>query len=154
MRTTRFVKAILATLLLASVAPAFASDDNFLGSETPGAAVLSGFRSKHLNSKSNFRENNEGIGIRTTEGYALGYYKNSDFHDSVYVGREFQWKVVGPLYVGMTAGLLSGYRRSVFPFLLPEVLLKTEYLEVAATVMPPLGQQSPAAIAAQVRIRF
>lgn len=125
----------------------------------PGQAVLSGFVSKHLTDNylnkatgQGYNENNYGIGYRSETGYTIGIYKNSIRKDSVYVGREFQWQVAGPVHVGLMVGAVSGYQ-NVMPIVLPELILKNKIGELAMTIIPNVTHVD-AAVALQLRIRF
>lgn len=116
-------------------------------------AVFSGFVSSHIKPKRDYNEDNYGIGARAREGWFLGYYRNSVDRDSLYAGREWQWKLAGPLHVGLLAGAVTGYRHSVAPYLIPELVLAGRRMELALVAVPPMAGVSPV-IAAQLRLPF
>lgn len=129
----------------------------------PGRAVLTGFISSHLNAAAHerkmgmaYNENNQGIGIRLGDGVFFGYYENSYFKDSFYAGKEFQWRLKGPVHVGITAGAVSGYGHiglALQPYVLPELVLKFRPLELALTAIPKT-KKTPMTVAAQLRVPF
>lgn len=135
-----------AALLAALVAPAVAAD----------VTLLSGFISRH--SSPGYHESNHGIGIRIDSGdwagYAIGTYRNSLDRQTVYVAKEWQWHVAGPLSVGVIAGGATGYRFAITPAVLPEVVLRVGRVEAALVVQPFELRESPAFVAAQLRYSF
>lgn len=143
-------------LVLAFIGATFTQAHAFERVE-PGRAVLSGFVSKHLSGEymdkaRGYNEDNYGVGFRSETGYTIGIYKNSIHKDSVYIGREFQWKLYGPLHAGVVVGAVSGYG-DVMPILLPELIIKTKIVEVGMTIIPRVPHVD-AAIALQLRLRF
>lgn len=128
----------------------------FVCASASAQTLLSGFVSHHF--RGEFCESNPGIGVRLDSGawagWAAGAFRNSLCRTSVYVGREWQWKVAGPLHVGVIAAVATGYRWAITPAPLPEIVLRFEHFEAALVVQPLNIEQSPAFIAAQVRYRF
>lgn len=120
-------------------------------------AVLSGFESRHLDSRDELNPHNPGIGIRFADGYALGAYYNSINRESVYLGREWQWRLVGntdaSLNVGAVAGIVSGYKGGLHPLLVPEVVATFRRLE-AALILVPHTTETPATFSLQLRWHF
>jgi hypothetical protein len=126
--------------------------------------VMTGFVSKHapcVNQSPNglstpcYNERNTGLGFRANSGgwsgYSVGFYRNTFDRTSVYVGKEWQRQIVGPLYVGLFAGGVTNYGRPITPFVLPEVILKFDPVE-AALLVQPFGEGRAAAL--QLRYSF
>lgn len=114
-------------------------------------AVLSGFVSHHMGTERPYNEHNYGLGYRHSSGLVGGYYRNSNDNDSLYIGHESRWSLSSHLDVGAVAGVVTGYRYSVIPFLLPELVAKAGSLEVALTYAPRVSDVIPALFAVQAR---
>ena len=87
------------------------------------ASALAGTVGLHLGSvhlpKKDFNNVNPGIYYRWDNGATLGTFYNSERRQSVYAGWSWQWG-----WAGLTAGAITGYRRSaVLPLLAPSVKL-------------------------------
>lgn len=80
-----------------------------------------------------------------------GYYRNSVRRDSFYAAHESQWAVADNFRVGLIAGVVAGYRYSVIPFVLPEVVTRAGPLELALTYVPHVPGVLPALVAVQAR---
>ncbi|PLK49983.1 hypothetical protein C0V76_06135 [Uliginosibacterium sp. TH139] len=131
-------------------------------------AIASGFQSKHMvdDPSYEYNENNKGIGFRTPGGWTAGGYYNSIRRYSVYAGREYQWRLFGPdwmrLHAGVVLGGVSGYEdgiqiggveHGIHLAVLPELVLRMPYLE-AALIYIPSASKTPATLAGQLRIAF
>lgn len=118
--------------------------------------LLSGFISKHASG--DYCETNPGLGLRADSGpwsgWSAGAYRNSLCRTSVYLAKEWQWQVAGPLHVGVIAGAVTGYRYPVVPAVLPELVVRFGRVEAAVLLQPLDLEQSPAFVATQLRIRF
>lgn len=119
-------------------------------------SVTSGFVSKHADD--GYNERNNGIGFRMDSGdwsgWGIGTYKNSLARQTVYVAKEWQWHVAGPVSVGAIAGLATGYNYVVIPAVLPEIVFRVDVLELALIAQPLNLEDSPAFVALQVRLHF
>lgn len=118
--------------------------------------LLTGFVSRH--DTGHYREANTGIGVRLDsgplQGWAAGTYRNSLDRQSVFVAREWQRQVAGPLYVGAIAGVATGYRWALAPIVMPELVLHVGRVEVAVFVQPLQLKESPRFVAMQLRFSF
>jgi hypothetical protein len=78
--------------------------------------------------------NNFGLAYKFDSGYAVGVYRNSQYHTSVYGGKEFMYN----RYMGVFLGAVTGYENSaIFPF--AAALLKmpiTEKTNAVLSVIP------------------
>ena len=120
---------------------------------SPAAAevqLLTGFISKH--SSGQYNERNHGLGLKVN-GYAVGWYRNSEYTGSWYAVREWQWG--GALKAGVVAGIVTGYRKvQVMPVVAPTVSLTVGRTEVLFMAMPSVvGGAAAVAVQARWRIR-
>ena len=143
--------AMLGAALVASCSPSPAAAQDL------GVSVLSGFVSRHAGSVA-YNERNNGIGLRIDTGrlagWAIGGYRNSINRDTVYIVREWQRPVAGPLAVGVAAGGATGYHKPIVPVVMPELVARFDVLEIALMVQPLHVEQTPAFVALQFRVRF
>lgn len=116
-------------------------------------ALVSGFVSQHINTQQKYNENNYGVGYRFGGADVIvGYYKNSEYNDSVYAAYEARWKLTEHVHVGVIAGAVTGYKRAaVLPVVLPEAVVQLGGLEVALTYAPKVDKTMPAFTAVQFR---
>lgn len=117
-------------------------------------AVVSGFESWHSHNRDDLNPHNAGIGLRLPDGYTVGAYHNSIRRESVYAGREWQWRLVGDdrfhLNVGGVLGAVTGYKGGVHPLAVAEVVVVTGRLETAV-VFVPRTTKNPITLALQLR---
>ncbi len=165
---------LAAVMLLLSCAAAQAAEDGVLSflsdlnrsKESLGYAVASGFRSQHMSTRVDYNENNRGVGIRIPGGWTTGGYYNSIRRYSVYAGREYQWRLLGPDWLqvraGGVVGVVSGYedgirtggvKHGIHLMALPELVLAGPHVELAMLYIPS-ATKTPATLAAQLRITF
>lgn len=144
MRSLKFLAAL--ALLASSTAHA-----QFLDRVDLKPAIVSGFVSHHINVKKDFNENNYGIGYRDDSGVLIGYYRNSEYRNSVYAVYEARWKLTDNLHMGVLAGGVTGYRWAVTPLVLPELALQAGRVELAVTYIPKVPDHTPALVALQAR---
>lgn len=144
MRSLKFLAAL--AVLASSAAHA-----EFLDRVDLKPAVVSGFVSHHINVKKDFNENNYGVGYRDASGVLVGYYRNSEYRNSVYAVYEARWKLTDNLHMGVLAGGVTGYRWAVTPLVLPELALQVGRVELATTYIPKIEGHTPALVALQAR---
>ncbi|MEN3112564.1 hypothetical protein ACFONG_01135 [Uliginosibacterium paludis] len=132
-----------------------------------GWTVASGFRSHHLDRQAHLNERNEGLGLRSPEGWTAGAYYNSYRRYSTYAGREYQWRMAGgdslQLRIGTILGGISGYRgglhlhanvtHGIHLMALPELIVAVPHAELAMMFIPS-ESKTPATLAAQLRVSF
>jgi hypothetical protein len=145
----RTLKTLAVLAVLASSAGAHAE---FLDRVDLKPAIVSGFVSHHIDVKKQFNENNYGIGYRFDDSDVIvGYYRNSEYRNSVYATYEARWKLTDNLHAGVIAGAVTGYKWAVTPLVLPELVLQVGRMELAATYIPKIEGQTPALTALQAR---
>lgn len=75
--------------------------------------------SKHFQgSWNNF---NPGIYAKLNNGITFGTYYNSERKQSFYAGKTFSKNLTNNLEIAVTAGVISGYNKTVLPLVLPTV---------------------------------
>lgn len=115
-------------------------------------ALVSGFVSHHIAPKQKFNEDNCGIGYRFADSDVIvGYYRNSEYRNSICATYEARWELTDNLHAGVLAGAVTGYRWAVTPLVLPEVVVRVGRIELAATYIPKIDGHTPALTALQAR---
>lgn len=89
-----------------------------VGASAPSFALTMGLHIGSWHSNSIYNNINPGIYI-SKNNYVIGTYHNSIKRQSFYAGYNFQYK-----NVGITTGLITGYREKVLPFIFPSVKYK------------------------------
>lgn len=82
---------------------------------------------------------NPGIGLRLPyPGYSLGFgaYRNSLERTTAYAGAEKSIAQIGPARLRLAAGLVTGYEKSIAPFVLPEIAIGNGAAAVVFTYIP------------------
>ncbi|MGR3218618.1 MAG: hypothetical protein ACUZ8H_02220 [Candidatus Anammoxibacter sp.] len=94
--------------------------------------------SYHIDRTVNYNEENYGIGVRLYKmgnfyHYKnIGFYKNSEYKTSKYIGIGWQWKV-GEFNLGINAGIITGYSLGEYlPYIVPTI----NYKRVTLVVVP------------------
>lgn len=124
----------------------------------PQGQVTTGFASRHMKADRKFREDNAGLGYASPDGLLAGAYINSLDKPSVYVAKEFSTDPLklGPvdLRAAITAGLVTGYNKSVMPLLMPGVTGTVDGNTLALGYVPAVRGVTPATFALQLRKKF
>lgn len=86
------------------------------------------------------RNENYGLGYKTDDGYLIGYYQNSTYSDTFYVGKEFMFNQ----NIGVVTTLATGYKKATGQSIVPMVaaVLRvpvTKDININATFTPPVG---------------
>jgi hypothetical protein len=120
-----------------------ASAEPFLIDSQPAHAVWvnPGFYSMHFQKNAGLNDSNTGLGIeyRYSSVHALtaGFFNNSDWQTSHYLGWYWQPMAIGPIRLGAVFGALDGYPKMQnggwFPAAIPAV--SYEYRRVGANVL-------------------
>ena len=90
--------------------------------------------SQHIESQG-MNQSNPGIGVEAN-GYIAGIYRNSDYRNSVYVGRDWLPIVDGHLHAGLAYGAITGYRMAVAPLVAGRITYENGNFGVNLNVMP------------------
>jgi hypothetical protein len=83
----------------------------------------------HVDRKAGYDEFNPGLYVKH-DIYTAGVYHNSEGGTSYYAGFTHEWK-----YVGVTWGLIGGYKRGTMPMLVPHVKLGSGF---RLAFLPPI----------------
>lgn len=89
--------------------------------------------SYHSNRGANYNESNYGLALRhytTKDRYiTIGTYRNSEDHQSNYVG--YGWELND--YIGLSAGIVTGYKsNNILPYVLPVI----RYQNISVIIAP------------------
>lgn len=136
---------------------------------TPGAAdparasantLVLHVASRHLDTADQYRESNPGVGVRHSLGRGFlmgGGYINSLDRTTVYAGGGGTLASVGPVSLGVIAGLATGYSARIKPVLLPELSLRAGRVAVLVAYIPRIRSRAvtaDAAVTLSVGINF
>ena len=119
------------------------------------APAVIGFHMVTAHSKPGFCNVNPGVYAVWANGLTLGAYRNSECERlSAYAG--WSWQTEGRFRAGLSAGLVTGYRRAaVQPFLLPSVAFDvTPTVTARATFIPKVEKRGAAALHFSVEFPF
>lgn len=83
----------------------------------------------HVDRKAGYDEFNPGLYVKH-DIYTAGVYHNSEGGTSYYAGFTHEWK-----YVGVTWGLIGGYKRGTLPMIVPHVKLGSGF---RLAFLPPI----------------
>jgi hypothetical protein len=121
-----------------------------------------GMQSYHFAKEQHFNNNNLGVGVEyafnTVASVTVGEYKNSLRHQTNYAGIYYHPIELGPIKVGVVAGVINGYpamnRGRYTPSLLPTI--STEYKWVGANLyfIPPIGNSTYSVLSVQLKFRI
>lgn len=124
--------------------------------------VNAGMQSYHFAKDQNFNNNNLGVGVEyafnTVASVTVGEYSNSLRHQTNYAGIYYHPIEIGPIKVGVVAGVLNGYpamnHGRYSPSLLPTI--STEYKWIGANFyfIPPIGNSTYSVLSAQLKFRI
>lgn len=124
----KMFKELLVGLLV--VALAFASGCFFMaGQACAQTTVGAHIGTYHVDRKAGYDEFNPGLYVKH-DIYTAGVYHNSEGGTSYYAGFTHEWK-----YVGVTWGLIGGYKRGTLPMIVPHVKLGSGF---RLAFLPPI----------------
>lgn len=122
-----FKESLLGLLI---VALAFASGSFFMaGQACAQTTVGAHIGTYHVDRKAGYDEFNPGLYVKH-DIYTAGVYHNSEGGTSYYAGFTHEWK-----YVGVTWGLIGGYKRGTMPMIVPHVKLGSGF---RLAFLPPI----------------
>lgn len=142
------MKLIIAICLL--LATSFAFADTWISATTV---------SYHLDRNRNFNEVNPGLGVEygiTENAKAIaGFYKNSIYKESAYAGAAWTpISIAKGLRIGVVGGIITGYRLSPAPMLIPVAMLEGGRFGINVLFVPHVIKDAPATFALQVKIKL
>jgi hypothetical protein len=140
------MKRLLAVGLALATLPAYA--DTWVSATTV---------SYHLDREQRFNERNPGLGIEhgLTENTraVAGFYKNSIYRESAYVGASWAPLIAGNVRAGVVGGVITGYRISPAPMLVPVLMVEGKRIGANILFVPPVIKDVPATFALQLKIK-
>jgi hypothetical protein len=116
-------------------------------------------KSKHFNSLHQLNEDNPGFGITAEKGNSFitaGGYENSYFDPSFYAGIGYKNRFGNQFYIepGIIAGLVTGYKDSLSPMILPMVSIGHSKLGALNLMYAPEYQENPATLMMNLSFPF
>jgi len=120
-----------------------------------------GLYSYHFDQQQDFNSINVGFGAEyqfsSVASITAGFFQNSHYQQSHYIGAYWQPIAVGPLKLGMVAGLFNGYENTNnggwFPAVLPAISLEGEMIGCNLIVIPTIPNQIAGSISLQLKIK-
>lgn len=121
-----------------------------------------GGMSQHFENASRFNQQNFGFGIEyqvdPRRYLVLGGYHNSVRKETRYVGGAWMPLAVGPVKLGVIAGVADGYPKmrngGFFPIALPVVSVETKHVGANFVIMPSVADKVSGCVALQLKYRF
>lgn len=97
--------------------------------------------SYHANREAAYNERNPGLGLRLRKpngdwALAMGLYRNSLRHDTVYLGATYDIAKAGPMTFRALGGVVTGYRIALAPVVTPEIVLSFGCCGLAFNYLP------------------
>jgi hypothetical protein len=120
-----------------------------------------GLYSYHFDQQQDFNPINIGFGAEyqfsTVASITAGFYRNSHYQQSHYIGAYWQPIAVGPFKLGMVAGLFNGYENTNnggwFPAALPAISLEGELVGCNLMLIPTIPNRIAGSISLQFKIK-
>lgn len=107
--------------------------------------------------KGSYETMNTGLGLEhvVTPSFrvAAGIYRNSVRRDSGYFGVGYLPLQLGPVRIGASAGVVSGYTSNLLPVLVPTLTIEGKQFGVNLLVVPP-AEGSPSVIGVVLKFKL
>jgi hypothetical protein len=124
--------------------------------------VNAGMQSYHFAKDQNFNNNNLGLGVEyafnTVASVTVGEYSNSLRHQTNYAGIYYHPIELGPIKVGIVAGVLNGYpamnQGHYTPTLLPAISIEYKWIGANLYFIPPINNTTYSVLSAQLKFRI
>ena len=117
--------------------------------------------SYHFNRAANYNEINPGLGIEhqfnARHSLSAGFYRNSERRNTVYAMYGYTPIQIGPVKIGVLAGLANGYSAhdgGFFPVALPVAMIERGRFGVNFTVIPSIREKVHGGVALQFKIKL
>jgi len=120
-----------------------------------------GLYSYHFDQKQDFNPTNIGFGAEyqfsTVASITAGFYRNSYYQHSQYIGAYWQPIALGPFKLGMVAGVFNGYDNTNnggwFPAALPAVSLEGDLFGLNLIVIPTIPNRIAGSVSLQFKVK-
>ena len=121
-----------------------------------------GMQSYHFAKEQHFNNNNLGVGVEyafnTVASVTVGEYKNSLRHQTNYAVINYHPIELGPIKVGIVAGVINGYpamnQGNYSPALLPTISIEYKWIGANLYFIPPINNTTYSVLSAQLKLRI
>jgi hypothetical protein len=152
-------------LFISTFKSAFGSDDDVVKIIEPSSRsalwLNPGLYSYHFDRNRDFNAYNVGLGaeyqISTVTSITAGFYRNSYYQNSSYVGAYWQPIGVGPMKLGVVTGMFNGYSNTNnggwFPAVLPALSVEGDLFGCNLLFIPTVPNRVAGSISLQFKMK-
>jgi hypothetical protein len=120
-----------------------------------------GLYSYHFDQEQDFNPINIGFGVEyqfsTAASFTAGFYRNSYYQHSQYIGAYWQPISIGPFKLGMVAGAFNGYDNTNnggwFPAALPAISVEGDLFGLNLIVIPTIPNRIAGSVSLQFKVK-
>lgn len=120
-----------------------------------------GLLSYHFDQSQAFNAVNYGFGAEykfsSVASITAGTFRNSNYHQSSYIGMYWQPIAIGPVNIGVVAGGFNGYSSNNnggwFPAVLPAFSIEGSWVGLNLMVIPTIGDRVSGSLSFQVKFK-
>ncbi|MBU3613046.1 hypothetical protein [Polynucleobacter sp. MG-27-Goln-C1] len=120
-----------------------------------------GLLSYHFDQSRNFNAVNYGFGAEykfsSVASLTAGTFRNSNYHQSNYIGAYWQPIAIGPINIGVVAGGFNGYPSNNnggwFPAILPAFTVEGKWVGLNLIVIPTIGDRVSGSLSFQLKFK-
>lgn len=120
-----------------------------------------GLLSYHFDQGRNYNAVNYGFGAEykfsSVASLTAGTFRNSNYHQSNYIGAYWQPISIGPVNIGVVAGSFNGYSSNNnggwFPAVLPAFTVEGKWVGLNLIVIPTIGDRVSGSLSFQLKFK-
>jgi hypothetical protein len=120
-----------------------------------------GLLTYHFDQVTDFNSINYGFGgeykFSSVASLTAGTFRNSNYHQSNYLGIYWQPLAIGPVNIGLVTGFFNGYQNNnnggFFPAILPAFTIEGKWVGVNLIVIPTIGDRVSGALSLQFKFK-
>lgn len=120
-----------------------------------------GLLSYHFDQSQDFNAVNYGFGgeyrFSSVASVTVGTYRNSNYHQSNYIGAYWQPIAIGPVNMGLVAGGFNGYSATNnggwFPAVLPAFTIEGDWVGLNLMVIPTIPNRASGSLSFQLKFK-
>ena len=120
-----------------------------------------GLASYHFDQSKDFNAANYGFGAEyrfsSVASLTVGTFRNSNYHQSNYIGAYWQPIAIGPINIGIVAGGFNGYSSNNnggwFPAVLPAFTVEGKWVGLNLIVIPTIGDRVSGSLSFQFKFK-
>ena len=120
-----------------------------------------GLASYHFDQGKDFNAANYGFGAEyrfsSVASVTVGTFRNSNYHQSNYIGAYWQPIAIGPVNIGVVAGGFNGYSSNNnggwFPAVLPAFTIEGKWVGLNLIVIPTIGDRVSGSLSFQLKFK-